>query len=159
MDYEALDRTLEKIGFALTSTLVRDDFDGRDGGTTWAVCVTFKGRLVQTEYTMGAAHRHYRNGKPIRNTWNDRSIDQIEQNKRSKPNIPTLPDVLSCFVMDAQCVSDGQTFEDFAADLGYEEDSRKAEKAYNGCRDEYFGLLRMCGPALLEKLGELFQDY
>jgi hypothetical protein len=61
--------------------------------------------------------------------------------------------------MDAQCVGDGQTFEDFASDLGYEEDSRKAEKIFQGCRDEYFGMLRLCGCELLDELGELFQDY
>jgi hypothetical protein len=154
-----IETTLTDMGFALTSTLVRDDFNGRDGGTTWAVCVTRNGQSIQTEYTAGCGNRHYRNGKPIRLNYHDRTIDDVERNKRTKPDNPTLPDVLSCFVSDAQCVADGQTFEDFAADLGYEEDSRKAEKIFQGCRDEYFGLLRLCEHAELEKLGELFQDY
>lgn len=154
-----IEETLTEMGFVLTSTLVRDDFDGREGGTTWAVTVTRNGESIQTDYTIGSAHRHYRNGKPIQiHHWN-RALDDVERNKRTKPDKPTLPDVLNCFVMDAQCVSDGQLFEDFADDLGYDKDSRKAEKAYNGCRDEYFGLIRLCGHAELGKLVELFQDY
>jgi hypothetical protein len=153
-----IETKLLDMGFALTSTLVRDDFNGREGGATWAVCVTRNGESIQTEYTAGCGNRHYPGGTKIAHIYGPAYAD-VARNKTTKPDKPELADVLYSFVSDAQCVSDGQTFEDFAADMGYEEDSRKAEKAYNGCRDEYFGLLRLCEHAELEKLGELFQDY
>jgi hypothetical protein len=156
-----IEATLMGMGFTLDSKKVRDDFNGRDGSTTWAVTIVRNGQSLQVEYSMGAAHRHYRGGQPIQlpysGQYNKMTTDMLERNKRSIPNKPTLTGVLYSVVSDAQCVAYGQTFADFAAELGYDEDSRTAEKAYNGCRDEFFGLKRL--GANLDELSELFQDY
>ena len=154
-----IESTLADMGFVLYADLVRDDFDGREGSATWAVTVTRNGQSIQTEYPAGCADRHYPGGKPIQLDWYDRSILNIERNKQTKPDKPQLADVLSYLVSDAQSVAEGQTFEDWAGDLDYDIDSREAERVYNGCRVEYFGLLRLCGHTELEKLVELFQDY
>lgn len=44
-------------------------------------------------------------------------------------NWPEAVDVLNCLVSDAG--SADYSFEDFCAELGYDEDSRKAERTYN----------------------------
>ena len=156
---ETIEAKLTADGYSVESVLVRDDFDGREGQAHWSATILRNGQSLQVDYSAGCAHRHYRNGRPIQfNHFSRRmSVDELARNKRSKPNKPTLVDVMSAVVSDAQCVAYGQTFEDFAAELGYDEDSRRAEKAFHGCRDEYFGLQRL--GADLDELSELFQDY
>jgi hypothetical protein len=43
---------------------------------------------------------------------------------------PTAAEVLDCLATDSASVENSSSFEDWAADLGYDPDSRKAEKAY-----------------------------
>jgi hypothetical protein len=44
---------------------------------------------------------------------------------------PTFPDILDSLRSDAECAY--PTFEEFAAELGYDPDSRSAEKIYLAC--------------------------
>jgi len=154
-------QTVADMGFKLSSTLVRDEFDGRDGQSVWSVTIVRNGQSFATEYSMGSAHRHYRGGQKFEShPYGTRmSVDALVRYKQSIPDSPSIDDVLYCFVSDAQCVAYGQEFADFADELGYDEDSRKAEKAFNACRDEYFALVRMCGQDGFEELCELFQDF
>jgi hypothetical protein len=156
---EKISQDLTDMGFALESELVRDDFNGVEGSTVWSVMLTRNGLRYQTEYTQGCAHRHYRNGGAIKFPYGRVTVDQAAKNKRSIPDKPVLSDVMCNLVCDAQCVADGQTFEDFAGDMGYDTDSREAERIYNGCRDEFFALVRLCGSIDLDVLSEMFQDY
>ena len=41
---------------------------------------------------------------------------------------PTLESVLNCLISDSTC---GETFQEFCDNLGYDNDSRKAEKTFN----------------------------
>jgi len=75
----------------------------------------------------------------------------------TEPEPVTLDEIIYSLHMDATCVCFGETFEDFCDELGYDNDSRKAEKFYHACRDTLATLIRM--GVDLEKLGELFQDY
>ena len=43
---------------------------------------------------------------------------------------PTAADVLDCLASDAASVENSREFEEWASDLGYDPDSRKAEKIY-----------------------------
>lgn len=160
-----LDVALEALGYSVTFKMLRDDFDGREGSHTFAVKLGRNGQSFEFEYTAGCAHRHYdgsclpahRRGDPIEYSYNGRmSVDEFAYRQRTNPNNPTLADLVHCVVMDAQAVADGQDFETFASDFGYDEDSRKAEKCFNGCRDAYFALVRM--GADFDGLAELFQD-
>jgi hypothetical protein len=159
---ETIEATLADMGVTLSATLVRDDFDGfdnRSGQSVWAVTIVRNGESFQTEYSMGAAHRHYQNNKPIRLKSYHLTHFDCAQYNRTKPDNPTLADVLYCLSADAAGIEDGIAFENWAADYGYSVDSRKAEASYNACRDEYFGLLRLFGYEGLRELHELFQDY
>ncbi len=70
---------------------------------------------------------------------------------------PRLSDVLSCLLMDAEAINAG-TFENWAADLGYDLDSRKAEAIYNECVAQGLKLRAMLGDAVIDELRELGRE-
>lgn len=155
---DKISQELTDRGFVLWSELVRDDFDGHEGDSVWSVTITRNGQSFQTEYTQGCHFRHHPGGRPIQPlTIPVMTVAVAAKNKQTIPNKPTLADVMCGLVGDAQCVADGQTFEDFADELGYDTDSREAERVYNGCRDEYFALIRL--GIDLDVLYPMFQDY
>lgn len=57
---------------------------------------------------------------------------------------PALADVLDCLASDASSV-EGNSFDSWAADLGYDADSRKALKTYNAIVRQMRSLARMLG--------------
>ena len=65
---------------------------------------------------------------------------------------PTAADVLSSLLVDA--VADYSSFEDWAADLGYDHDSRNAHRTYLGCLKMVPRVRAFCGndDALLNEL-------
>ena len=74
------------------------------------------------------------------------------------PLKPELRDVLYSLSMDAS-VLDSSCFEEWANELGYEADSRKAEGIYKACLDIALKLRNALGEAGLEKLRTACQDY
>ena len=68
---------------------------------------------------------------------------------------PKLIDVLYCLVSDAS-VLDCATFEDWADELGYDTDSRKAEKISDECLKNALALRQYIN---LDDAREAFQDY
>ncbi len=64
-----------------------------------------------------------------------------------KPQLPTAYDVLAC----VQKYNPG-TFEDFCDEFGYDTDSKKADKTYNGVVQEY---LQICGLFVENEMEEL----
>lgn len=157
-------------GWTLTATLIRDEFNGRDGAHTFAVTLIRNGQSDGFEYTAGCAHRHHtsseygqypypkpRRGEPIHIPQGHMRIIQQQWNQHTLPNTPTLVDLLSGRVSAVQSVMYGETFEDWADTFGYDTDSRKAERIYRACVDAHWAFIRM--GANLETLGELFQNY
>ena len=71
---------------------------------------------------------------------------------------PSAADVFYSLSMDAS-VLDSATFEEWASELGYDTDSRAAEKIYRLCLDIALKLRAAIGEAGLEQLREAFQDY
>jgi len=71
-----------------------------------------------------------------------------------KPNVdrrqPSAGSVLPCLQTRSP-----STFEDFCAEYGYDTDSRKAEKIWRACADQYLALSAMYSPDELEALGRL----
>lgn len=43
---------------------------------------------------------------------------------------PTLADIIDCLASDASSFDNADSFEDWASDMGWDEDSRKAERCY-----------------------------
>ena len=72
---------------------------------------------------------------------------------------PQLEDVLYSLIADSDCL-EYNGFEDWASCMGFDEDSRKAEKLYRDCCTQAREFLDgLCGPDELDRLRGLFQDY
>lgn len=67
-------------------------------------------------------------------------------------------DVLHCIVTDASAI-DSPTFEDWAADFGYDPDSRKGEAIYRTCLEHGLKLRAAIGDDGLTRLREAFQNF
>lgn len=74
------------------------------------------------------------------------SIDDKYANKR-----PTAYDILACL----DIFSDGNSFEDFCSNYGYETDSRKALKTYKAVMEQTEDLKRVFSLEQLEELNEI----
>lgn len=70
---------------------------------------------------------------------------------------PTSASVLYSLLLDANCVE--ETFPNFCANFGYDEDSRKALDIYLQCQAISNTLHKVFSSKELEQLEELLQDY
>ena len=74
------------------------------------------------------------------------------------PILPDTADVVWSLIMDAEAINHA-TYESWAADYGYEEDSRKGEALYRECLSIGLKLRAALGETDLERLREAFQDF
>ena len=58
---------------------------------------------------------------------------------------PTAVDLLDCLASDACTVENAGSFEEFARELGYDEDSRKAERTFQTCQKQTEKLKQFLG--------------
>jgi hypothetical protein len=72
--------------------------------------------------------------------------------------MPDPCDVFHSFLLDGEAIDAG-SFESWAADYGYDEDSRKAFAAYNACIQTGLALRNALGEAALSELREAFAEY
>ncbi len=77
---------------------------------------------------------------------------------KKTPILPDLADVMHCLVLDASVLDCGG-FENWAADFGYDTDSRKAEATYRQCLDLAVKMRAAFGDAGMAEMSTLFQDY
>ncbi len=170
---ETIAATLADDGWALSHHCA--DAGTADKPSKWAVTLIRNSASFTTEYTKGAGHRVWKS----RLSWQSRGegpppkyvkagervgmtmgrlsmFDARVRDEHTEPEPPTLDEVLWCLVSDASCVRHGQTFGDFAGDMGYDTDSRKAEGIFNACRDTWSALIRL--GADFDALDALFQD-
>ncbi len=77
---------------------------------------------------------------------------------RGQPLQPDLCDVLYSLASDSDAI-DCSTFEEWANNLGYEPDSRKAESIYRACLEIALKLRAAIGDAGLAELREACQDF
>lgn len=88
----------------------------------WKVTLRFQGRQLTTDFRSGTGH----GGKE-----------------------PSPADVLASLILDADCGD--RSFEDFCGDLGYDPDSRKAERIWKACK--------RTAPKVRRLLGEHFEAF
>lgn len=69
-----------------------------------------------------------------------------------QPTPPTAADVLDSLANDASAWENSRSFENFASDLGYDPDSRKAEAIYRACGEIAKGLRNLLGAEGYEEL-------
>lgn len=87
----------------------------------------------------------------------DKAIDNILINDKDLINavLPDLKDVEFALVSDAECYESSSDFEDFCVNLGYDSNSRKAEKIYNACKDMWCILVKS---GKYEEMKEVYQE-
>lgn len=71
---------------------------------------------------------------------------------------PQMADVFNCLLNDSDNI-EGNDFEGWASDYGFDTDSRKAERVFNACQKTLLELKRLFTASELEELRELFHDY
>lgn len=100
----------------------------------WKLMLKLRGKRLPTYFSQGAAH--------------------------TEP--PEIQDLLQSLALDAAGVENNPTFEEWAREYGYDEDSRKAEKSYNLTRKIAASLRKFLGDEFyrellwdMEKYGEV----
>lgn len=71
---------------------------------------------------------------------------------------PEAASVLACLLLDSN-VLDYATFEDWAAEYGYDTDSRKGESIYRACLEIALRMRSGLGESILAELAEAARDY
>ena len=106
--------------------------DPSPGMSHWLCILACDGRTMTLPYSMGAAHQ----------------------------GEPEIAGVLSCLALDGSGVVNGETFEDWAAEYGYDTDSRKAEATYKTIKAQAKELCALLGTDAFEALasGEVETD-
>lgn len=120
----------------------------------WDVTLTYGEQHLSTPYKCGMGHvEGYREGSGRVRTEAQLRAAKLDPhtvagaNARANP-VPRAPsafDVLNSLVSDATCWNCARGFEEFCADLGYDEDSRTAERVYNACAETYKQLRSLLG--------------
>lgn len=65
---------------------------------------------------------------------------------------PDLASVLDCLASDCATFENARSFEEWAPELGYDPDSRKAERIYRAIGEQYRGLETLLGRDALQEL-------
>jgi hypothetical protein len=99
----------------------------------WAIVIS-NGPVVETfDYYTGLGHRKH--GHAVR---------------------PTNADILHSLVLDDV---NGETFESWCGNFGYDTDSISALRTYEACKDNTARLAKVIAPSDIVKIKELLQDY
>lgn len=135
-----------------------------DLSVNWRITIGNGRQSLTTDYSEGIG-LHFKTAI----SWNNRAtVDEFNRVKSAvetgnktgfkRLREPALIDVLYCLVTDSD-VLESSGFEDWADSLGYDTDSRKAEKIYRDCLEIGLKLKAIIGGDNLEKLRELYQDF
>lgn len=73
--------------------------------------------------------------------------------------VPELQSVLYCLLSDTAEIEAVSDFEEWADSLGYDTDSRKAERIFKACKETHAALSQMFGVQEMEDLRTMFEDF
>lgn len=111
---------------------------------------------IKTDYYMGTGHRKPVKGAPTDSGRGNTLFREQWEKKYFKPIPPMAADVLYSLILDASAID--ESFEDWAANFGYDTDSRKALSTYNQCCEIGQKMRRLFTSDEREKFAELTQD-
>lgn len=161
-----IDRFIERHGITLTWQSVPENphWTGKDVGAAHYFCtLATGGRKMTLYYSKGSGLRVWRktpkvwgNGDrpkdckpreraPLR-LWRMSMYNKEAFENWTDPEPPTVAEVLDCLASDASSVDGAGSFEDWASDLGFDSDSRKAEDTYRATAKQANELRRLLGP-------------
>lgn len=173
---ESIESTAADLGLSMTAVFVPWSLSRNAGekqpSLNWKVSLLKNGRkFLKTDYGAGQGHcPGYRQG--------DKSLCHADAvrfecergreaailpgggitNKNARPLTPSFADVLHSLASDADAL-DCSDFGEWADNLGYDQDSRKAEAIYRACLDIGLKLRNALGDDGLRRLREACQDY
>jgi len=173
---------IETLGLTAESTFVpfsqSRNKDEKHKSLNWLVTIRRGNRSMTVEYMQGIAHHPQYKQAWGNKTYAQRVIDQgiaqsCETGKqftymtsidriqplagRPLPK-PTLEEVLYCLTLDSG-VLNYATYEEWAHEFGYDEDSRKGEQTYQACLKQALQFKQLVNEVELEALREVYQDY
>lgn len=139
----------------------------RDLSLNWRCTILVHGcAILTTDYQQGIGHCTI--GLKVRLSVADVEAirAECETGRACQPGLlpgkrlagPTPADVLACLLSDASAL-DYPSYEDWAADLGYDPDSRKGEKDYRACLEIALKLRAGLGEQRMAALRDAAQDY
>lgn len=173
---------LEAMGVALACNFVpfsaSRNSKGKHPSLNWKVTLSVRGRdIMTTDYSQGSAHcpaykspSVFASGKRDEHTTRLRIAAECETGRahlaannwstlllpKGAIEGPDVVDVLHSLLLDASAADEG-SFENWAASLGYDTDSRTAEATYAACVDTFLKLRAAFGDKTLSELRELFE--
>ena len=135
-----VDKILEKYGISYMVTLLQKSAKDDDKWEYDLWKYTIGGKIVFSDF--------FKTGTGLR-----------KMNKRGEmvAQFPKAGGVLYCILSDAEALD--QSFSDWCACFGYNEDSRKAEKTYFQCCDTGKNIRACFTREQLEEIREALQDY
>ncbi len=154
---------LNALGITLEAKyLPHDTTAGETPTLRWMVSVRRNGREFHSiEYSAGCAHspEYKANGGRVTAAVVAECETGIRYGSRVGAAVPPpdVADVVHCLLTDASGTD--ERFEDWAAELGFDPDSRKAERMYEACRETAAALRRTFTAGELADLETAFRDY
>lgn len=151
---------LEQLGITTAATFIPHKTPAGETPTLrWRVSVRRNGvEIYSTEYSAGCAHAPAHAGGRV----SDAVVAECETGMRHDGGgavpAPKTADVLYCLVSDASA-ADAGSFEEWAGDLGYDTDSRQAERVYRACLETQKALSAAFTGEEFATLREAFTDY
>lgn len=171
---EQIKALLNKHGLTVESVFVPFSRSRNAGekspSLNWVVTLKHNGKnILTTDYSAGCGHcPSYKQGQKI--YANDAVVLECEKGFKAKaglgmhyyidtrkPILPDSVDVVYSLLMDAE-VLDYSSYEEWAGNFGYDEDSRKGEQVYNACMKIALQFRRI-GGTVINELREAYQDY
>jgi hypothetical protein len=153
---------LNTLGVTIDATFIPHDTPAGETPTLrWRLSVRRNGREFHaTDYSAGCAHApEYKKAKALTAAVKAECETGILYGDRLGRPVPPPPvaDVVHSLLMDASGTDD--RFEDWAANYGFDPDSRTAERMFNACRDTAAALRRTFTADELTALETAFVDY
>lgn len=149
----------------------------KDPSLNYRAAILRDGRPVKgldaVDYMMGCAHcPSYQSPHKARSALQQKAIAWECENGRparihpsgeilpasKTPILPNVADLFYSLTLDAD-VLDHPTFDDWAAEFGYDTDSRKGEAIYQQCLQLALALRALLGETGIADLREMMQDY
>lgn len=135
MPEDELSYILESMGVSFEKLWIRERPDGLMSdlpcSNHWRILIKRGKNEMTVFYSMGSAHT----------------------------GMPNDADVFHSILADTDEIHYGYTFEEWADILGFDTDSRQAERMFNACQDELLRLKTLFSDSELDDLRELFREY
>jgi hypothetical protein len=161
--YAELEKVAGELGltleFQFQPQIFPDGTKTKDMSMKWLVTVMHLGKgLVATTYTQGVAHcpscpKHKFGRRFTQHEYDNLLRDCAGQGVGNHPPEPL--DALWSIARDCQTVMQNGSFEEWAREFGYDEDSRKAEAIYNECVKHYLAIKRSIGDEGIDRIANV----